>query len=105
MLLKATPGNVLFGGASALCCYVLRAVLERTIGYNAPYAPGGSHNVSDPFRLFARYRYSYGNQVQYGMTADKDAGEPFLKKEIAEVLTFIPFISIYATSKPSSAWP
>ncbi len=58
---------------------LLRAskVLEQATGYQAPATPDKDHYQGDPYRLFARYRYSYGNVLQYGVTADKDAGEPF----------------------------
>ena len=31
----------------------------------------------DPNRLYARYRYAFGNYLSYGMTVEKDAGESF----------------------------
>jgi hypothetical protein len=38
----------------------------------------GSYVGSRP-RLLLRYRYTYKNSLQYGLTAEKDSGEPFFK--------------------------
>lgn len=35
--------------------------------------------LGGPLKLLFRYRYQYSNQLQYGLTAEKDAGEQFLK--------------------------
>lgn len=36
-----------------------------------------SKYLGDPSRLYFRYRYNYGTQVSYGITAEKDPGEEF----------------------------
>ena len=60
-------------------CLLFRVseVLERANGFDnsitGPEYAGGRQ------RIFARYRYQYKNLLQYGLTADKDAGEQFLK--------------------------
>lgn len=52
-------------------------VLERSKGYlidtTKSFYPGS------PQKLFIRYKYSYKNLLQYGITAEKDAGEEFFK--------------------------
>ncbi len=48
-------------------------VLEKSRGFDD--ATTGSHYLGSPQRVFVRYRYSYKNLLQYGLVADKDAGE------------------------------
>ncbi|HHB77811.1 MAG TPA: helix-hairpin-helix domain-containing protein [Saprospiraceae bacterium] len=35
--------------------------------------------LGDPNRYYFRYRYQYDNRLSYGLTAEKDPGEPFFK--------------------------
>jgi Helix-hairpin-helix motif len=51
--------------------------LERAKGYKKEGNDGGF--MGDANRFYARYRYSFGNRLSYGMTIEKDAGEPFRK--------------------------
>ncbi|MDR3188272.1 MAG: helix-hairpin-helix domain-containing protein [Prevotellaceae bacterium] len=44
---------------------------ERQEGYKNGYYLGS------PQALYARYRYTFSDKLQWGVTADKDAGEPF----------------------------
>lgn len=64
------------GGEKSLLTRVTQ-VLERSKGYvvdtTKNYYPGSSQ------KLFVRYKYSYKNLLQYGITAEKDAGEQFFK--------------------------
>ena len=46
--------------------------LERAKGYQKEGGFQGDAN-----RLYARYRYAFGNYLSYGMTVEKDAGESF----------------------------
>lgn len=55
----------------------LSQVLEKAKGFNN--ASTGTRYLGSPQRLFFRYRYSYKNLLQYGVVADKDAGEQFFK--------------------------
>ncbi|MES1222517.1 MAG: hypothetical protein ABUT20_43885, partial [Bacteroidota bacterium] len=53
-------------------------VLERSKGYRADtaatnYYPGSAQ------KLLVRYKYQFGNLLQYGVTGEKDAGEQFFK--------------------------
>lgn len=52
-------------------------VLERSRGFNKSIP--GTKYLGSPQRLFFRYRYNYKNLLQYGIVADKDAGEQFFK--------------------------
>lgn len=50
--------------------------LEPSKGYDTSLK---THYLGKPYHLQARYIYQYKNLLYYGMVADKDAGEPFLK--------------------------
>jgi len=52
--------------------------LVKPAGYQPPDS-GKSHYTGDPSRMLLRYRYQHKNDLQYGITLSKDAGEPFLK--------------------------
>jgi hypothetical protein len=47
--------------------------LERAKGYRQ------SNYLGDANRIYARYRYAFGNHLSYGFTLEKDAGESFKK--------------------------
>jgi hypothetical protein len=49
--------------------------LEQAKGYKKEGNQGGFQG--DANRLYARYRYAFGNYLSYGVTIEKDAGEPF----------------------------
>jgi hypothetical protein len=60
-------------------------VLQEEAGY-IPIAdsilqtnPDKSRFLGSPYKLYARYRYSYKNKLFWGLTAEKDQGEQFLK--------------------------
>jgi hypothetical protein len=48
-------------------------ILEKSKGYDQSL---NNHYTSDRNHWLIRYRYQYKNLLQYGITADKDAGEP-----------------------------
>ena len=52
-------------------------VLERSKGYL--FDTTKSIYPGSPQKLFLRYKYAYKNLLQYGITAEKDAGEQFFK--------------------------
>lgn len=52
-------------------------LLEKAKGYKKDSL--GKNYLGDPQRYFFRYQYNFKNLLQYGITADKDAGEQFLK--------------------------
>jgi hypothetical protein len=43
------------------------------------YSSQNSRYIGSPDRLYARYRFSYGTNVSWGITAEKDQGELFFK--------------------------
>ncbi len=51
-------------------------ILEKQRGYDTSL---NTHYLGSPYRLLFRYKYQYKNLLQYGLTADKDAGEAFFK--------------------------
>ena len=50
----------------------------RTSG-NFLNGPESKNYPGDAYKLFFRYRFSYKNRLQWGLTADKDAGERFFR--------------------------
>lgn len=52
-------------------------LLEKAAGFKEEGT--GKKYPGDPQRYFFRYRYNFKNLLQYGITADKDAGEQFFK--------------------------
>lgn len=50
---------------------------ERQQGFNKNST--GTKYLGSPQKIFFRYRYSYKNLLQFGLAADKDAGELFFK--------------------------
>jgi hypothetical protein len=54
-------------------------VLEKSKGYLVDTARTNNYYPGSPQRFLVRYKYQYKNLLQYGIVADKDAGEQFLK--------------------------
>jgi hypothetical protein len=50
-------------------------VLEKAKGFLK--TDSGSHYPGSPSRILFRYKYQFRDQLQYGVTGDKDAGEQF----------------------------
>lgn len=65
----------LHGGSAVILSRVNR-VLEKSKGYDTSLP---THYLGDRNHLLFRYTYQYKNLLYYGLTADKDAGEPFFK--------------------------
>jgi hypothetical protein len=60
-------------------------VIEEQTGFTAIdsaslYKSQNSRYIGSPDKLYARYRFNYGTTVSWGITAEKDQGELFLKK-------------------------
>jgi hypothetical protein len=51
--------------------------LEQSKGYI--YDSTKNYYTGSPLKLLVRYKYSYKNLLQYGITGEKDAGEQFFK--------------------------
>ncbi|MEM9886615.1 MAG: helix-hairpin-helix domain-containing protein [Bacteroidota bacterium] len=52
--------------------------LQRERGFTDEVSPE-SRFLGDPNRFYVRYKHSYENRFQYGITAEKDPGEPFFQ--------------------------
>jgi hypothetical protein len=54
-------------------------VLEKSKGYRADATTAHNFYPGSPQKIFIRYKYQYKNLLQYGVLAEKDAGEQFFK--------------------------
>ncbi|MDQ6756969.1 MAG: helix-hairpin-helix domain-containing protein [Bacteroidota bacterium] len=54
-------------------------VLEKSKGYLLNSSTAKNFYPGSQQKVFVRYKYSYKNLLQYGITAEKDAGEQFFK--------------------------
>jgi Helix-hairpin-helix motif len=54
-------------------------VAERSKGFLIDSSTGTNFYFGSPQKILFRYRYSYKNLLQYGIVAEKDAGEQFFK--------------------------
>lgn len=54
-------------------------VLEKSKGYLLDSSSAKNYYPGSPQKVLVRYRYKYQNTLQYGITAEKDAGEQFFK--------------------------
>lgn len=79
----------LAGGQSSL---LIRAqqTIEKSNGYLRPDSISNRYPGS-PQRLYLRYKYRYKNLLEYGVTADKDAGEQFFKGNEKQGFDFYSF--------------
>ncbi|CAN5260699.1 helix-hairpin-helix domain-containing protein [soil metagenome] len=57
----------------------LAEVLERSKGYRLDSSTAQNFYTGSPQKIFVRYKYQYKNLLQYGVLAEKDAGEQFFK--------------------------
>lgn len=62
-----------------LLLFRVSQVLEKSEGYRKD-SLGASAYAGSPQKLFFRYRYQHEQLLQYGVTAEKDAGETFFGK-------------------------
>ncbi len=68
----------LAGGTHTILGRVTR-VLERSKGYLVDTSTTTNFYPGSPQRYLFRYRYQFKNLLQYGVVAEKDAGEEFFK--------------------------
>lgn len=71
-------GQRLRGGDNSILARVTQT-LEKSRGYLADPATTKNYYPGSPQKLFLRYKYVYKNLLQYGIVAEKDAGEDFFK--------------------------
>jgi hypothetical protein len=72
--LKAEAGKRFREGDHSLLLRVIQ-VLEKSRGFDK--TTSGTKYLGSPQKIFFRYRYTYKNLLQFGVTGDKDAGEQF----------------------------
>ena len=71
-------GERLSGGTHSVLARVTR-VLENSKGYLLDSTTANNYYPGSPQRYLFRYKYQYKNLLQYGIVAEKDAGEEFFK--------------------------
>ncbi len=76
--LFASLNSRLKNGQRSLLARVTQ-VLEKSKGYLLDRNTAKSFYPGSPQKLFIRYKFSYKTLLQYGITAEKDAGEQFFK--------------------------
>ena len=54
-------------------------ILEKSRGYLLDSNSAKNYYPGSPQKILVRYKYRFGNLLQYGFTAEKDAGEQFFK--------------------------
>ncbi|MEO8961820.1 MAG: hypothetical protein ABI325_08065 [Ginsengibacter sp.] len=54
-------------------------VLEKSKGYLLDSSVAKNYYPGSPQKILVRYKYKFGNLLQYGFTAEKDAGEQFFR--------------------------
>jgi hypothetical protein len=55
-------------------------IVELPLGQTpAPAGSTSARYLGNPWRIYTRFRHTYGSKVSYGFTAEKDAGEEFFK--------------------------
>jgi hypothetical protein len=72
---KLKPKNALKYGNHQLFVRTIN-ILEEQDGYNRDDSSG---YLGSPTKLYTKYKYQYKNQLFWGVTAEKDAGEEFFK--------------------------
>jgi len=54
-------------------------IIEKSRGYLLDSSDAKNYYPGSPQKILIRYKYKFGNLLQYGFTAEKDAGEQFFK--------------------------
>jgi len=78
-----------FKGGNHSLLFRLTQVLEKSKGFDK--STSGTKYLGGPLRFFLRYRYNYKNLTQFGIVADKDAGEQFFKGAQSKGFDFYSF--------------
>lgn len=74
----------MFRSGSHVLLFRYGQILEKQTGFTAIdslslYNSPNSRYIGSPQKLYARYRFTYGTNVSWGITGEKDQGELFLK--------------------------
>jgi len=56
-------------------------IIEDQAGYFVPDSnkTESNHYLGNPYKIYAKYQFKFSNKIQFGITAEKDAGEEFFK--------------------------
>ena len=56
-------------------------IIEDQAGYFVPDSEKteSNHYLGDPYKIYAKYQFKFSNKIQFGITAEKDAGEEFFR--------------------------
>lgn len=73
-----TVSQRLKGGDNSIMVRVTQT-LEKSKGYKLDAASATNFYPGSPQKLLLRYKYQFKNLLQYGIVAEKDAGEQFFK--------------------------
>ncbi|MBN9350782.1 MAG: hypothetical protein J0H55_08850 [Chitinophagaceae bacterium] len=68
-----------FAGGDRTLLLRYTRVLEKSAGYTKDTSGRRSYYPGSPDKIFLRYKYNFKNKLQYGFSAEKDAGEQFFK--------------------------
>lgn len=72
-------GRMLSEGSRELFLRASRR-LETARGYELGPDDATNFYLGDPYRLYAKYRQRYGNQLSFGVVMEKDPGEPLFRE-------------------------
>ncbi|MDD5571797.1 MAG: helix-hairpin-helix domain-containing protein [Bacteroidales bacterium] len=82
-ILKLNFKNILSKGENQFL-FRSQKIIEQQKGFtsitdSAYKVNPNSRYIGNPFRMYSRYRFKYNNQIDFGITAEKDAGEEFFR--------------------------
>ncbi|HEY5392628.1 MAG TPA: helix-hairpin-helix domain-containing protein, partial [Hanamia sp.] len=77
LVLKSLNDRLKTGESTVL--FRISQVLEKSKGYLSNSSNASNFYPGSPQKSLIRYKYKSGNLLQYGFTAEKDAGESFFK--------------------------
>ena len=91
---KPTVGNIIKSLKNEVFIRYQR-VLQEQAGYSSVsdaslYQNPNSYYLGSPDKVYVRYGLNYRNKVRFGLTMEKDAGEPFLKSKINDSIARLP---------------
>ena len=75
-------------------------VLQKQQGYSKVndsvlFQSPNSYYFGSPDKIYVRYGLNYHNKIRFGITMEKDAGEPFLKSSVNDSITKLPGIKTH----------
>jgi hypothetical protein len=71
--------NKRFKNGNSTLLFRAAQTLEKSKGYLLDRSTANNFYPGSPHKMLLRYKYKSGNALQYGLTAEKDAGEQFFR--------------------------